>query len=70
MKENYAVMCPKCKEVINITEVYKEFNSQQPEVIACQGEGESADMNLSKYSESGTSEEYPSADNKDVEEKK
>jgi len=37
-------------------------HSQQPEVIACQGEGESAELS-SGYLESGTSKEYPSADN-------
>jgi len=36
-------------------------HNQQPEVIACQGGGESAELN-SGYSESGTSEEYPPAD--------
>ena len=41
----------------------KEANhNQSPEVLTCQGGGESTGVKTSGYSESGKSEEYPSAD--------
>jgi len=50
-------------------QIKKKNHSQQPEVIACQGEGESAGVSKinSGYLETGKSKEYPSADTSDKE---